>query len=149
MAYSLNKITILGTVGKDAEFKPDQDNTQRLCFMVATSENWVDKSTGQKQEKTEWHKVVIFNEKIISYAKDLIKKGTRVYVEGQVQTRKWTDQNNVERFTVEVVVPRFKGELIILKSAEQDGNIGNTYKKPLNVQKKLQSAIVLDDDIPF
>ncbi|MDA0676283.1 MAG: single-stranded DNA-binding protein [Proteobacteria bacterium] len=115
MAGSVNKVILIGNLGRDPEVRFAQDGTKIVNFPVATSETWKDKSSGERKEKTEWHRVVIFNDRLAEVAERYLKKGAKVYVEGSMQTRKWT-QDNQERYTTEVVLQRFRGELTMLDS---------------------------------
>jgi single-strand DNA-binding protein len=115
MAGSVNKVILIGNLGADPEVRHAQDGTMIVNLRIATSENWRDKNSGERREKTEWHRVVIFNENLGKVAQQYLRKGAKVYIEGQIQTRKWTDQSGMEKFTTEVVVPRFRGELTMLE----------------------------------
>jgi len=114
MAGSVNKVILVGNLGRDPEVRSMQDGSPIVNLSIATSENWRDKNTGERREKTEWHRVVIFNENLAKVAQSYLKKGSKVYVEGQLQTRKWTDQAGVEKYSTEVVLQRFRGELTML-----------------------------------
>lgn len=121
MSGSVNKVILLGNLGRDPETRSTQDGTKIVSFSVATSETWKDKSTGERRERTEWSKVVVFNENLARIAEQYLRKGSSVYVEGQLQTRKWTDQSGAEKYTTEVVLQRFRGELTLLGGkAERD-----------------------------
>ncbi len=127
MAGSVNKAILIGNLGRDPEIRSTQDGTKIANFSVATSENWRDRSTGERREKTEWHRVVIFDEKLTEIAEKYLRKGSKVYVEGQIQTRKWQDQSGQEKYTTEVVLNRFRGTLTMLDSrrdAEGGGDFG-------------------------
>src|SRR2546423_5248320 len=117
MAGSVNKVILVGNLGKDPEIRRTQDGRPIANLSVATSETWRDKATGERKEKTEWHRVVIFNEGLCKVAEQYLKKGAKVYLEGALQTRKWTDQAGQERYTTEVVLQRFRGELTMLDGA--------------------------------
>ncbi|MSP51738.1 MAG: single-stranded DNA-binding protein [Alphaproteobacteria bacterium] len=119
MAGSVNKVILVGNLGRDPEARDMQGGGRVVNLSVATSESWRDKGSGERKEKTEWHRVVIFNENLAKVAEQYLKKGAKVYIEGQLKTRKWTDQGGQERYTTEVVVPRFRGELTML-----DGRAG-------------------------
>jgi single-strand DNA-binding protein len=119
MAGSVNKVILVGNLGRDPEVKSMQDGRSLVNMSVATSENWRDRTSGERKERTEWHRVVIFNDKLAEVAQKYLKKGAKVYLEGQLTTRKWTDQSGQERYTTEVVVPRFGGQLTML-----DGRTG-------------------------
>ncbi|MBO6503465.1 MAG: single-stranded DNA-binding protein [Kordiimonadaceae bacterium] len=114
MAGSVNKVILVGNLGRDPEVRTMQDGNPVVNLSVATSENWRDRNTGERREKTEWHRVVIFNENLAKVAQNYLKKGSKVYVEGQLQTRKWTDQSGMEKYSTEVVLQRFRGELTML-----------------------------------
>ena len=114
MAGSVNKVILIGNLGKDPEIRRLGSGEPVVNLSLATSESWKDKSTGERKEKTEWHRVVIFNENLARVAEQYLKKGSKVYVEGQLQTRKWTDQSGTEKYTTEVVLQRFRGELTML-----------------------------------
>jgi single-strand DNA-binding protein len=114
MAGSVNKVILVGNLGRDPEVRYTQDNRKIVNFTLATSERWRDRQSGDQQERTEWHRVVIFNENLAEVAEKYLRKGRSVYLEGQLQTRKWTDQSGQERYTTEVVLGRFRGELVLL-----------------------------------
>ena len=120
MAGSVNKVTLVGNLGKDPEARSMNNGGEVVSFTLATSETWNDRD-GNKQEKTEWHNVVIFNENLGKVAKNYLRKGQKAYIEGQLQTRKWTDQNGNDRYTTEVVLQRFRGELVLLSGREGGG----------------------------
>lgn len=111
---SVNKVILIGNLGKDPEVRATQGGTKIANLSIATSEHWKDKSSGERREKTEWHRVVIFNERLVSVAEQYLKKGSKVYLEGSLQTRKWTDQSGTEKFSTEVVLQNFRGELTML-----------------------------------
>ncbi len=114
MAGSVNKVILIGNLGKDPEIRRTQDGRPIANLTVATSETWRDKATGERKEKTEWHRVVIFNEGLCKIAEQYLKKGAKVYLEGALQTRKWTDQSGVEKYTTEVVLQGFNSQLTML-----------------------------------
>jgi single-strand DNA-binding protein len=114
MAGSVNKVILVGNLGRDPEVRRLNSGEPVVNLRVATSESWKDKATGERKEKTEWHSVVIFNENLARVAEQYLKKGSKVYLEGQLQTRKWTDQQGQEKYTTEVVLQRFRGELTLL-----------------------------------
>ena len=116
MAGSVNKVILVGNLGKDPEVRRLNSGDQVVSFSLATSESWRDKTTGERKERTEWHNVVIFNDNIGKIVEQYCKKGSKVYVEGQLQTRKWQDQSGQDRYTTEVVLQRFRGELTLLDS---------------------------------
>jgi len=121
MAGSVNKVILIGNLGRDPEIRATQDGTKVANLSIATSESWRDKSSGERREKTEWHRVVIFNERLVDVAERFLKKGSKVYLEGQLQTRKWTDQSGAEKYTTEVVLQRFRGELTMLDGKGEGG----------------------------
>ncbi|MDE2582017.1 MAG: single-stranded DNA-binding protein [Rhodospirillales bacterium] len=120
MAGSVNKVILVGNLGKDPEVRTTQDGTKIVNFTLATSETWNDRASGDRKERTEWHRVVIFNDRIADVAEKYLRKGRKVYVEGALQTRKWTDQSGQERYTTEVVIGRFRGELVLIDSNRGD-----------------------------
>jgi len=161
MAFSLNKVQLIGHLGKDPEIRATQDGRSIATLNLATSESWNDKSTGQRQERTEWHRVVIFNKLFAEVAQKYLHKGSKVYVEGQLQTRKWTDQQGQERYTTEIVLGQFNGEMIVLDS-RQVGDHGQSGHQQSGHQQQKHSAAKadgyapepfaqggFDDDIPF
>ena len=111
MAGSVNKVILVGNLGRDPEVRSSQDGTKIVNLSIATSERWKDRNSGEQRERTEWHRVVIFNENLARLAEQYLRKGSSVYLEGQLQTRKWTDQQGVEKYTTEVVLGRYRGEL--------------------------------------
>lgn len=121
MAGSVNKVILVGNLGRDPEVRHTQDGKPVVNLSVATSETWKDRNTGERQERTEWHRVVIFNENLARIAEQYLRKGSKVYLEGQLQTRKWTDQSGAERYSTEVVLSRFKGELTLLDAKGEGG----------------------------
>ena len=127
MAGSVNKVILLGNLGRDPEVRTTQDGTTIVNFTLATSERWRDKGSGEQRERTEWHRVVIFNENLARIAEQYLRKGSSVYVEGQLQTRKWTDQSGQEKYTTEVVLQRFRGELTLLGGRGDSGGGGGGY----------------------
>ena len=116
MAGSVNKVILVGNVGKDPEVRSGQDGSKIVNFSLATSETWNDRASGERKERTEWHRVVVFNDRIGDVVEKYVRKGSKVYVEGALQTRKWTDQSGQEKYTTEVVISRFRGELTLLDS---------------------------------
>jgi len=121
MAGSVNKVILVGNLGRDPEVRSMQDGRSMVNMSVATSDTWRDRQSGERKERTEWHRVVIFNEKLAEVAQKYVKKGSKVYVEGQLSTRKWTDQSGQERYTTEVVIPRFGGALTMLDGRSGGG----------------------------
>lgn len=127
MAGSVNKVILVGNLGKDPEVRNAQDGTRIVNFTLATSETWNDRASGERRERTEWHRVVIFNDRVGEIAERYLRKGSKVYVEGSLQTRKWTDQSGQERFTTEVVIGRFNGQMTLLDSRASAGSEGPSY----------------------
>jgi single-strand DNA-binding protein len=127
MAGSVNKVILVGNLGRDPEIRSTQDGTKIANLSVATSETWRDRNSGERRERTEWHRVVIFNDKLSEVAEKYLRKGSKVYIEGQLQTRKWTDQSGVEKYTTEVVLQRFRGELTMLDGRQDGGGGGGGY----------------------
>src|SRR6266576_2602034 len=125
MAGSVNKVILVGNLGKDPEVRRLNSGAAVVNLRLATSESWRDKASGEKQERTEWHNVVIYNENLGKIAEQYLKKGSKVYVEGQLQTRKWQDQSGQERYTTEVVIQRFRGELTLLDRAGGGGDVAD------------------------
>ena len=135
MAGSVNKVILVGNLGRDPEVRRLGNGEPVVNLRIATSETWKDKGTGERKEKTEWHSVVIFNENLARVAEQYLKKGSKVYVEGQLQTRKWTDQSGQEKYSTEVVLQRFRGELTILDSRQGGGASEYGDEEPSQVAK--------------
>src|SRR3954465_7836412 len=114
MAGSVNKVILIGNLGRDPEIRTTQDGTKVANLSLATSENWRDKSSGERREKTEWHRVVVFNDRLVDVIEKYLKKGATIYIEGALQTRKWTDQSGAEKYTTEIVLQKYRGELTML-----------------------------------
>jgi len=146
MAGSLNKVVLIGNLGRDPEIRSTNDGREIATFSVATSESWKDKTTGEKKDKTEWHRVVVFSEGLVRVIKNYVKKGTKLYLEGQLQTRKWVDNENQERYTTEVVLQNFNSNLILLDSR---GDSAVTQTGSENQQAPAFDNSELDDEIPF
>jgi single-strand DNA-binding protein len=167
MAGSVNKVILVGNLGKDPETRRLNSGDPVVNLRIATSESWKDKGTGERKEKTEWHNVVIFNENLARVAEQYLRKGSKVYVEGQLQTRKWTDQSGQEKYTTEVVLQRFRGELTILDGRSSGGEMSDDERgssrgefgrsSPMEKRPAMAGAggggsrhsNDLDDDIPF
>ncbi|WP_193170814.1 single-stranded DNA-binding protein, partial [Nisaea nitritireducens] len=124
MAGSVNKVILVGNLGRDPDIRSMQDGNKVVNLSIATSESWRDRNSGERKEKTEWHRVVIFNENLAKVAEQYLRKGSKVYVEGQLQTRKWTDQSGQEKYSTEVVLQRFRGELQMLDGRNEGGGQG-------------------------
>ena len=154
MSGSVNKVTLVGNLGRDPEVRAMQNGDKIVQLSVATSDRWKDKSSGEQRERTEWHRVVIFNDALGKIAEQYLKKGSTVYLEGQLQTRKWTDQQSgQEKYTTEVVLQRYRGELTLLGSRSEN-QISNDQQNPEIDQSNQISmsddiASDLDDEIPF
>lgn len=127
MAGSVNKVILVGNLGRDPEIRTTQNGMKVANLRVATSERWKDRNSGEMQERTEWHSVAIFNEHLVGVAERFLHKGSKVYLEGQLQTRKWTDQQGQDKYTTEVVMNRFRGELQMLDSRSEGGGGGGSY----------------------
>ncbi|MBT5571916.1 MAG: single-stranded DNA-binding protein [Alphaproteobacteria bacterium] len=163
MAGSVNKVILVGNLGRDPEIRAMQSGDKVCNLSVATSERWKDRNSGEMQEKTEWHRVVVFDQKLAEVAEKYLKKGAKVFLEGQLQTRKWTDNSGVEKYTTEVVLQRFRGELVMLDSrgGGDGGGGGGGYDSGPTDYGNPQPAMAagggggmsgaddLDDEIPF
>ena len=141
----VNKVILVGTLGRDPETKSFPNGGSVTQFSIATSESWKDKQTGERKDRTEWHRIAIFNERLSELAEKYLRKGSKVYVEGSLQTRKWTDTNNVERYTTEVVISRFRGELTMLDGRNSGGD--NTADDQAGALPNHFDE--LNDDVPF
>jgi single-strand DNA-binding protein len=157
MAGSVNKVILIGNLGADPEIRHTQDGRPIVNLRVATSDSWRDKATGERREKTEWHRVVIFNEGLARIAEQYLKKGSKVYLEGQLQTRKWEDQSGQERYTTEVVLQGFNAQLTMLDGRQRDGmgegqQGGGDFGRSRPLGSSGGGAAFdkeLDDEIPF
>ncbi len=166
MAGSVNKVILVGNLGRDPEVRRLNSGEPVVNLRIATSESWKDKGTGERKEKTEWHSVVIFNENLARIAEQYLKKGSKVYLEGQLQTRKWQDQSGQEKYTTEVVLQRFRGELTLLdgrggaseQAEEEPGQVsrGGDFGRSSPMERRPAPAPAggsrysdIDDDIPF
>lgn len=159
MSGSVNKVILVGNVGKDPEVRFLNDGGKVASLSVATSESWKDRNTGERKDRTEWHKVVVFNDRLVDVIERYIKKGAKLYLEGQLQTRKWTDQQGQEKYTTEVVLTKFKGELTMLDGRSADSGDYRSQSPALADQSGAQSfgstpssfatASDIDDEIPF
>ncbi len=153
MSGSVNKVTLVGNLGRDPEIRAMQNGDKIVQLSIATSDRWKDKNSGEQRERTEWHRVVIFNDALGKIAEQYLKKGSTVYLEGQLQTRKWTDQQSgQDKYTTEVVLQRYRGELTLLGS-RPDNQLNNDYNKTeidqLSEPSVSNIASDLDDEIPF
>ena len=156
MAGSVNKVILIGNLGADPEIRHTQDGRPVANLRVATSESWRDKATGERRERTEWHRVVIFSEGLCRIAEQYLKKGSKVYLEGQLQTREWEDQSGQKRYTTEVVLQGFNSALTMLDSrasGERDQGAAGDFGRASPMQQPSGSAgsaaAELDDEIPF
>jgi single-strand DNA-binding protein len=164
MAGSVNKVILVGNLGRDPEIRSTQDGLRIANLNLATSESWRDRNSGERKERTEWHRVVIFNENLVGIAEKYLRKGSKIYVEGALQTRKWTDNAGVEKYSTEVVLQRFRGELTMLDGArggagggtadpgydEGDaGSYGGTPRAAAAPARGRGPSNDLDDEIPF
>jgi single-strand DNA-binding protein len=165
MAGSVNKVILIGNLGADPEIRSLNSGDRVANLRIATSETWRDRGSGERKEKTEWHRVVVFNENIVKVCEQYLKKGAKVYVEGAIQTRKWTDQSGNDRYSTEIVLQRFRGELVLLDSRDGGGGGGRgAFNEdfgggddfgggaPAKQQSRPQPAAFdtdLDDDVPF
>jgi single-strand DNA-binding protein len=157
MAGSVNKVILIGNLGADPEVRHTQDGRPVVNLRLATSENWRDKATGERRERTEWHRVVIFNENLCKVAEQYLRKGSKIYLEGQLQTRKYTDQQGVEKFSTEVVLQQFRGELTMLDGRPSDAGGGSADDQfgqsgPMERPRQERSPAAardLDDEVPF
>jgi len=165
MAGSVNKVILVGNLGRDPEVRRLGSGDPICNLRLATTESWKDKASGERKDKTEWHSVVIYNENLSKIAEQYLRKGSKVYIEGQLQTRKWTDNAGVEKYTTEVVLQRFRGELTILDgrgggddAGDDDGGRGQGGdRRPAQASRgggrpsggRAQGGYDLDDDIPF
>jgi len=161
MAGSINKVILVGNLGRDPEIRSTQDGMRIANLALATSETWRDKMSGERKERTEWHRVVIFNERLAEVAEKYLKKGAKVYIEGALQSRKWTDNSGQERYTTEIVLQRFRGELTMLDGGSAGGppieggyDEGGFADEPrasgsAALARSRTPVNDLDDDIPF
>ncbi|MDE2384256.1 MAG: single-stranded DNA-binding protein [Alphaproteobacteria bacterium] len=162
MAGSVNKVILVGNLGADPVVRHTQDGKPIVNLSLATSETWRDRNSGERKEKTEWHRVVIFNENLAKVAEQYLKKGSTVYVEGQLQTRKYTDKDGAEKYTTEVVLQNFRGELTMLGGRPGSGDAGGAsygggddfgasspMERPRTSAPKQSFARDLDDEVPF
>lgn len=159
MAGSVNKVTLVGNLGKDPEIRTGQSGIKIVNLTVATSDSWNDKASGERKEQTEWHRVVIMNDRLADVAERYLKKGSKVYLEGKLQTRKWTDNSGQEKYTTEVLLGRFGAEMVLLDRNPNSGS-GEDYAPRASAAKPAAAraggsswdakpAVDLDDEIPF
>lgn len=145
MSGSVNKVILIGNLGRDVEVRSTQDGTRVANLSLATSESWKDKNSGERRERTEWHRVVIFNDRLVDVAEKYLRKGSKVYLEGALSTRKWTDQAGQEKYSTEVVLQKFHGELTMLDTRHSDDE-DEPAPPPA---RRVGGTSDLDDDIPF
>ena len=158
MAGSVNKVILVGRLGKDPEIRSTQDGREIASLSLATSETWKDKNSGERKEKTEWHNIVIFNPNLVTVVKNYVKKGANLYIEGALQTRKWTDKDGHDRYSTEVVLQNFNGTLTMLDGKREGGSESGGYSQPSSYSQPSAGSSVgaskpaselLDDEIPF
>lgn len=154
MAGSVNKVILIGNLGADPEVRTTQDGRPIVNLRIATSENWRDRNTGERRERTEWHRVVIFSEGLAKIAEQYLRKGSKVYLEGQLQTRKWQDQSGQDRYSTEVVLQGFNSTLTMLDGRGEGGDSGFSGPRASDDRPAASSAPAfesggMDDDIPF
>jgi single-strand DNA-binding protein len=163
MAGSVNKVILVGNVGQDPEIRQFQNGGQVCSFSLATSETWKDRASGERKEKTEWHRVSIFNEGLVKVVQSYVKKGSKLYIEGQLETRKWQDKDGNDRYTTEVVLRNYSGQLTMLDSRNEQGGGGRSFNQDSGGfgnqgggggQRKMEGPAEdfsqgLDDEIPF
>jgi single-strand DNA-binding protein len=159
MAGSVNKVILVGNLGADPEIRTLTSGDRVANLRVATSETWRDRTSGERKERTEWHRVVIFNDNLVKVAESYLRKGSKVYLEGAIQTRKWTDQSGVEKFSTEVVLQKFRGELTMLdgKGEGESGgpsggggfSSGSSGPRSSGSGPREDFSADLDDEIPF
>jgi single-strand DNA-binding protein len=147
MSGSVNKVIIVGNLGKDPEVRRLPNGNPVVNITIATSESWKDKASGERKEKTEWHRVVIFDENIAKVAENYLRKGSKVYLEGALQTRKWTDQQGVEKYSTEIVLQKFRGELVMLDAKGEGQGGGGEYQDRSKVEPAVDDIDA--DSIPF
>lgn len=154
MAGSVNKVTLIGNLGRDPEVRQLQDGSKVVNLSVATSDRWRDRQSGETRERTEWHRVVIFNERLAEIAERYLRKGSKIFVEGALQTRKWSGEDRQERYTTEVVLQKFRGELVLLDGRSEGGAVSNSSQQNYSPSDDSRGPAIrdssdLDDEIPF
>ena len=149
MAGSVNKVILVGNLGKDPEVRRMTSGEPVVNLSIATSESWRDKASGERKEKTEWHRVVIFNKNLAEVAEKYLRKGAKVYVEGQLQTRKWTDKDGAETYSTEIVLQNFRGELTMLDGRNDGGAAGGGGRVGAGETPASFQRDEMDDEIPF
>lgn len=157
MSGSLNRVMLIGNLGADPEIRRTNDGKPIANLRIATSESWRDKNSGDRRERTEWHRVVIFNEGLCKIAEQYLKKGSKVYLEGQIQTRKWTDQSGAEKYSTEVVLQGFNASLTMLDAPQTKDSGGQQTSARSDMERQADEnfersqggQVPLDDEIPF
>ncbi len=153
MVGSVNKVILVGNLGRDPEVRNTQEGQKIVQLSLATSEAWKDKVTGERKDKTEWHRVVVFNERLADVCEKYLRKGSKIFIEGQLQTRKWTDNNGQERYTTEIVLQKYRGEMMMLDNRSEGGSLGvsePSFESGGYVSgHSSSSSHDLDDEIPF
>ncbi len=149
MAGSVNKVILIGNLGRDPEVRSLSDGSPVVNLSLATNETWTDRASGERRERTEWHRVVIFDERLCDVAQKYLRKGSKLFVEGQLQTRKWTDQQGVEKYSTEVVLRRFRGEMTMLDGRGEGGGESYGGGEGEAGPAPAGGGSDLDDDIPF
>ncbi len=150
MSGSLNKVTLIGNIGKEPEIRATHDGREVANLVVATNESWTDKNSGERKEKTEWHRIACFNPGLINVIRNYVKKGAKVYIEGQLQTRKWQDQQGQDRYSTEIVLQGYNCNLTMLDRANNSSGGGDYAEKSQSKGAPAEShSDHLDDDIPF
>ena len=155
MAGSINKVILVGNVGQDPQVRTMQSGQKVVSFSLATSERWRDRQTGEQKEQTEWHRVVVFNPNLAEVAERMLQKGTKLYIEGSLRTRKWQNQQGLDVYTTEVVLNQFAGQMVILAGAKSldgvatGGDYGQPVSQTAQPQREEMSVADIGDDIPF
>ena len=150
MAGSVNKVILIGNLGRDPEVRTFQNGGKVCNFSIATSETWKDRNSGERQERTNWHNIAIFNENLAQIAEQYLRKGSKVYIEGQLETRKWQDQAGNDRYTTEVVLRNFRGELTLLDGRSENNN--SNFSETASIDDESSDKVLtndIDDEIPF
>lgn len=150
---SLNKVMLIGNLGRDPEIRSTQDGKRVANLSIATSDRWRDKHSGEQRERTEWHRVVVFNQHLVDIVERYVHKGSKIYLEGKLQTRKWTDNAGVEKYTTEIVLTDFEGQVKMLSGRQSNDNGGEDRSQgsgdPSTQCRPVGGHSDLDDDIPF
>lgn len=151
MAGSVNKVILVGNLGRDPEVRNTQDGSKIVQLSVATSEAWKDKATGERKDRTEWHRVIVFNERLAEICEKYLRKGSKIYLEGQLQTRKWTDNSGQDRYTTEIVLQRYRGEVTMLDGRNDPSTAMSetSFETPYASGETRSLSHDSDDEIPF